>query len=134
MKNLAFTKNELIASLTFDETDYNKAIEGSDENATFNEFIQNIMNSCEECNGTLLDAIFLADNAFESLGKKVYDVYFNDDENSNNEGWLETYGACKNYINTTNGTNESYFADYKGGTVSIYNTETEEDVYMETVR
>ena len=133
MKNLTFTKDQLINSLTFDEADYNKAAEGNSD-VTFDEFINNIMDSCKECNGTLLDAIFLADNAFESLGKKVYDVYFNDDDNTNNEGWLETYGACKNYINTTNGTNEGYFADYKGGTVSIYNTETEEDVYMETVR
>ena len=134
MKNLTFTKNELIASLTFDETDYNKATEGSSEYATFDEFIDKIMDSCRECNGTLLDATFIADDSFESIGKRVYDVYFNDDDNTNNEGWLETYGACKNYINTTNGTNESYFADYKGGTVSIYNEETEEDVYMETVR
>ena len=133
MKNLTFTKDQLINSLSFDEADYNKASEGNSD-VTFDEFIENIMDSCRECNGTLLDAIFLADNAFESLGKKVYDVYFNDDDNTNNEGWLETYGACKNYINTTNGTNEGYFADYKGGTVSIYNTETEEDVYMETVR
>ena len=133
MKNLTFTKDQLINSLSFDEADYNKASEGNSD-VTFDEFIENIMDSCRECNGTLLDAIFLADNAFESLGKKVYDVYFNDDDNTNNEGWLETYGACKNYINTTNGTNEGYFADYKGGTVSIYNTETEEEVYMETVR
>ena len=133
MKNLTFTKDQFINSLSFDEADYNKAAEGNSD-VTFDEFINNIMDSCKECNGTLLDAIFLADNAFESLGKKVYDVYFNDDDNTNNEGWLETYGACKNYINTTNGTNEGYFADYKGGTVSIYNTETEEDVYMETVR
>lgn len=134
MKDLTFTKDQLISSLSFDESDYNKAIEGSDENATFDEFIENIMDSCRECNGTLLDATFIADDSFESIGKRVYDVYFNDDDNTNNEGWLETYGACKNYINTTNGTNESYFADYKGGTVSIYNTETEEDVYMETIR
>ena len=133
MKNLTFTKDQFINSLSFDEADYNKAAEGNSD-VTFNEFIDNIMDSCKESNGAFLDAIFLADTAFESLGKKIYDVYFNDDNNTNNEGWLETYGACKNYINTANGTNEGYFADYKGGTVSIYNTETEEDVYMETVR
>ena len=27
-----------------------------------------------------------------------------------------------------------HFEDYKGGTVSIYNKETEEDVYMEVVK
>ena len=134
MKDLTFTKDQLISSLSFDETDYNKATEGSSENATFDEFIDKIMDSCRECNGTLLDATFIADDAFEKLGKKVFNVYFNDDDSSNSEGWSETYGYCKNYINATNGTNEGYFADYKGGTVSIYNTETEEDVYMETIR
>ena len=134
MKNLAFTKDQLISSLSFDETDYNKATEGSSEYATFDEFIDKIMDSCRECNGTLLDAIFIADDAFEKLGKKVFNVYFNDDDSSNSEGWSETYGYCKNYINATNGTNEGYFADYKGGTVSIYNEETEEDVYMEAIR
>ena len=134
MKNLTFTKDQLISSLSFDEADYNKAIEGSDKYATFDEFIDNIMDSCKECNGTLLDAIFLADNSFEGLGKKIFDVQFDDDDNTNCEGFRETYGYCKNYIKDNNGTNESYFADYKGGTVSIYNTETEEDVYMEAIR
>lgn len=134
MKNLAFTKDQLIASLSFDESDYNKAIEGSDDNATFDEFIQNIMDACKENNGILGDAIFLAIDAFEGLGKKIFDVYFVGDESANNKGWQETYGYCKNYIEDNNGTDNSYFSDYKGGTVSIYNTETEEDVYMETVR
>ena len=31
-------------------------------------------------------------------------------------------------------TDNSYFADYKGGTVSIYNNEREEDVYLEVVK
>ena len=39
-----------------------------------------------------------------------------------------------NYIKMYNGTNESYFADYKGGTVSIVNTDTEEYVYNEIVK
>ena len=67
MKNLTFTKNQLISSLSFDKADYNKAIEGSDKYVTFDEFIDNIMDSCKECNGNLLDAIFLADNSFEGL-------------------------------------------------------------------
>ena len=134
MKNLDFTKDQLINTLHFDESDYNKAIEGSDESATFDEFIQNIMDSCKECNGTLLDAIFLADNAFEGLGKKIYDVQFDDDDNTNCKGWNETYGYCKNYIESTNGTNESYFEDYKGGTVSIMNNETGEIAYWEEVK
>lgn len=72
-----------------------------------------------------------ADNVKEQY---TYDVYFNDDNSSNNKGWHESYEYCLDYIKDNNGTNNSYFADYKGGTVSIYCNETEEDVYMETVR
>lgn len=134
MKNLTFTKQELIAGLSFDESDYNKAIEGSDEYETFGKFIDNIMDASRECNATWLDALFLADTAFESLGKKIFDVQFDDDGNTNSKGWNETYGYCKYYIENTNGTNESYFENYKGGTVSIINNETGETAYWEEVK
>lgn len=65
---------------------------------------------------------------------KTYDVHFNDEANSNSKGWQETYLSCLDYIKAYNGTNESYFADYKGGIVSIYCNETEEDVYTEVVK
>ena len=64
----------------------------------------------------------------------TYDVVFNDDNASNSKGWHETFEYCKNYIESNNGTNNSYFADYKGGIVSIYCNETEEEVYSEEVR
>ena len=59
----------------------------------------------------------------------TYDVFFNDESDSNNKGWNATYNECLDYIDRYNGTNESYFEDYKGGTVSIYNNSTEETVY-----
>lgn len=59
----------------------------------------------------------------------TFDVVFNDDNSSNRKGWHETFEYCKNYIESNNGTNNSYFADYKGGTVSIYCNETDEEVY-----
>ena len=49
----------------------------------------------------------------------TYDVHFNDSENSNNKGFKESLDYCKDYIETHNGTNHGYFADYKGGSVSI---------------
>ena len=134
MKDLTFTKQELIAGLPFDESDYNKATEGSDEYETFSKFIDNIMNTCQECYGDFLDARGLAIDAFEGLGKKIFDVQFDDDDNTNSKGWNETYGYCKYYIESTNGTNESYFEDYKGGTVSIINNETGETAYWEEVK
>ena len=66
--------------------------------------------------------------------KLTYDVIFNDDNSSNRKGWQKSYDYCKDYIKNNNGTNNSYFADYKGGTVSIYCNETEEDVYCEEVK
>ena len=64
----------------------------------------------------------------------TYDVVFEDDNASNRKGWHETFEYCKNYIESNNGTNNSYFADYKGGTVSIYCNETEEEVYTYVIK
>jgi hypothetical protein len=60
---------------------------------------------------------------------KTYDIHFNDSENSNNKGFAESLEYCKEYIRRYNGSHESYFADYKGGTVSIVCNETGETVY-----
>ncbi|EIM32969.1 hypothetical protein [Prevotella bivia] len=64
----------------------------------------------------------------------TYDIYFNDSENSNNKGFNMTLEEAKEYIRIYNGTNESYFADYKGGTVSIVCNEDGEEVYNTTIR
>lgn len=69
-----------------------------------------------------------------STSNKNFDVVFNDDCDSNCEGFNESYEYCLDYIKIYNGTNESYFADYKGGTVSIVNNDTEEYVYNETIK
>lgn len=65
---------------------------------------------------------------------KTYDVHFNDANDSNSKGFNELFEYCKNYIETYNGTNESYFEDYKGGIVSIVCNETGEEVYSEDIR
>jgi hypothetical protein len=65
---------------------------------------------------------------------KTYDIHFNDEESSNNKGFRESLEYCKQYIEMHNGTNDSHFADYKGGTVSIICNETGETVYEEEVR
>lgn len=64
----------------------------------------------------------------------TYDVVFNDDYDSNSKGFRESVDYCKRYISNYNGTNESYFEDYKGGTVSIVCNETGETVYEEEVK
>jgi hypothetical protein len=64
----------------------------------------------------------------------TYDVHFNDSENSNNKGFEYSFDDAKAYIDRYNGTNESYFEDYKGGTVSVVNNDTGETEYEEQVR
>lgn len=71
------------------------------------------------------------------LGKFIalhYDVVFNDDNDSINKGFEATKEYCIDYIQSNNGTNESYFADYKGGEVEVRCIETGEVVYSEAIR
>jgi hypothetical protein len=63
------------------------------------------------------------------MNTQTFDVFFNDDNNSSNKGFSISLDEAKNYIQTNNGTNESYFQDYKGGTVSIVCNETEETIF-----
>ena len=63
----------------------------------------------------------------------TFDVVFQSDDSSNSKGFNATRQYCEDYIRMYNGTNESYFEDYKGGTVQIVCNETEEVVYEEEV-
>lgn len=65
---------------------------------------------------------------------RTYDVFFNSDTSSDNKGFNSSYEYCLNWIQVNNGTDHSYFADYKGGTVSIVCNETGETVYEDSVR
>lgn len=65
---------------------------------------------------------------------KTHNVYFNDEQDSNDKGMSVTRQEAKDYIKTWNGTNHSYFEDYKGGIVSVVCNETGETVYEEEVR
>ena len=65
--------------------------------------------------------------------KTTYDITFNDAENSNNKGFELSLEEAKEYIKKNNGTNESYFEDYKGGVVSIVDNETKDEVYQEEI-
>jgi hypothetical protein len=64
---------------------------------------------------------------------RTYDVHFNDEKTSNSKGFRMTFENAKDYIASTNGTASSYFADYKGGEVSIVCNETGETVHEEEV-
>ena len=66
-------------------------------------------------------------------GINTYDVYFNDESNSNNKGFKSTLDECISYINQHNGTDFSYFKDYKNGTVSVVCNETGQTVFETAV-
>jgi len=78
--------------------------------------------------------VYYPDYNVEIYEKESYDVVFNDSEKSDRKGFdTYRYADCKEYIDSYNGTNESYFADYKGGVVSIVNNDGEtlyeEEIY-----
>jgi len=71
---------------------------------------------------------------FETEPTQTYDIFFDDAENSNNKGFAISLEDARSYIESYNGTDESYFADYRGGTVSIFCNETRKTVYSERVK
>ena len=65
----------------------------------------------------------------------TYDIHFNDSSSSNSKGFEMTIEDARAYITTSNnGTNNSYFADYKGGTVSAVCNQDGEVAYKEEIK
>ena len=62
----------------------------------------------------------------------TFDVVF-DGNGRDRKGWSCAYNRCLDYIRDYNGTDESHFANYGGGTVSVVCNETGETVYREAV-
>lgn len=73
-------------------------------------------------------------NRLNKTDMKTYNIVFNDNQNSNDKGFTLSLEDAKNYIEKNNGTNESYFADYSGGTVSIICNETGETEYETEIK
>jgi len=65
---------------------------------------------------------------------KTYDIHFNDETDSNNKGFEYNREDAIDYITSNNGTNNSYFEDYKGGHASVVCNETGETIYTELIR
>lgn len=74
------------------------------------------------------------ENLINKTVARKFDIYFDDENDSNNKGFEYSYEDALYYIKRYNGTNESYFEDYKGGTVAIVDVESGERVYEEEVR
>lgn len=72
----------------------------------------------------------IGEQCFEiEVEKQTYDIYFHSSEDSMNNGFRYSLEQAKNYISMHNGTNHSYFEDFKGGLVQIVCNETEEVAY-----
>lgn len=78
----------------------------------------------------------LAPSAIDDFCELTYDVVFNDENDSNSKGFKSSIEDCMKYIKANNDTSNpySYFADYKGGVVSVVCNETGETVYSEEIR
>ena len=64
----------------------------------------------------------------------TYNIHFNDSENSNDCGFAKSFTWCEDFIKQNNGTDKSYFPDYKGGVVSIVCNETGESIKEVTIK
>ena len=62
------------------------------------------------------------------------DIVFNSEASSNAKGFSITFNEAKQYIEYNRETKNSYFADYKGGTVSIVCNETGIVLYSEKIK
>lgn len=69
----------------------------------------------------------------ETNCEQVFDVVFNDDTASNCKHINSTYECCMQWIEANRHDNTTYFADYKGGTVSIVEVNTGNYVYTENI-
>lgn len=69
----------------------------------------------------------------ETNCEQVYDVVFNDETASNCKYINNTYEYCMQWIEANRNDNTTYFADYKGGTVSIVEVNTGNYVYTENI-
>jgi len=60
---------------------------------------------------------------------KTYTIIFNDNQNTDDLGFNQSLEFCHNYIKNNNGTDKSYFKDYKKGVVSILCHQNNQVVY-----
>lgn len=60
-------REDIIDMIDFSEEEYNEKVAGKDDVATFDEFIDSIINIVKENNGTIEDAVFIANDAYRQL-------------------------------------------------------------------
>ena len=60
---------------------------------------------------------------------KTYDIWFSDDDNSNNKGFRSSFAWCMDWVSIHSATRTGGFEDYKGELVCITCNETGENRY-----
>lgn len=60
-------REDVIDMIDFSKEEYNEKVAGKDDVATFDEFIDSIINIAKENNGTIEDAVFIANDAYRHL-------------------------------------------------------------------
>jgi len=106
----------------FKDTD--DVIEEEDDNVFFYGMSKEAMDKdiADKGEDSMLDFVIVSYEKIEP--ENTYDVHFNDDTSSNNLGFTTSLEHCLDYIEMHNGSSNSYFGDYKGGTVSVVCNET----------
>lgn len=139
MKTYSITKNEKAVKTGLSKEQADKlffcVVEDQSNGYIYDNEAETIYNevSGQVCAKKGDDCVDAGDYRFEIV-EETYNIHFNDENNSNDKGFAMSYDDAMHYIKTYNGTSESYFADYKGGTVSIVNNVTGETVYEEEVK
>ena len=64
----------------------------------------------------------------------LYNIVFNNDENSNDKGFSLSLSEAISYIKKNNGTDFDYFRDYKGGMVQVVDNESDDVAFEEIVK
>ena len=64
----------------------------------------------------------------------TYDIVFYGDNSSDCKGFKSSLQYCIDYISMHNGTDHSYFADYKGGIVEVVCNQTGKTYFSDLVR
>lgn len=63
----------------------------------------------------------------------TYDIQFHNNENSDSKGFAMTKEQALQYVHQHINSNDSYFADYKGGVVQVVCNENGEVVYEQAI-
>jgi hypothetical protein len=72
--------------------------------------------------------------SFTKQQKVSCDVVFDNEFHSNSKGFSISAKECIDYIKMYNGTNESYFKDYKGGLVQVVSRFDGTIIYTQIVK